>query len=69
MTTPYEFEGWNEPLDKLFAQVDLIKYALDWLGEGDEIGRFKYSTAGAHLLSSIITRSTGKCAMCMRVCK
>lgn len=43
-------------------QPDWIKYTLDILGEKGTIGTFKYSTAGAHLLSAIITRSTGKSA-------
>lgn len=62
MTTPYPFEDWKEPLDKLCTQADWVKYTLDSLGEDGEIGKFKYSTAGAHLISAIITRSTGKCA-------
>lgn len=32
------------------------------LGQEGTIGTFKYSTAGAHLLSAIIIRSTGKSA-------
>jgi len=62
MTTPYPFEDWREPLDKLCMQPNWIKYILDIIGEGGKIGTFKYSTAGAHLLSAIITRSTGKSA-------
>ncbi|WP_068774999.1 serine hydrolase [Paenibacillus sp. FJAT-26967] len=59
MTAPYPFEDWQEPLDKMCMQSDWIKYTLDMLGQGGKIGTFKYSTAGAHLLSAIITRSTG----------
>lgn len=62
MTAPYSFEDWKEPLDKMCMQPDWIKYTLDMLGENGNIGDFKYSTAGAHLLSAIITRSTGKSA-------
>jgi CubicO group peptidase (beta-lactamase class C family) len=62
MTAPYPFEDWREPLDKLCMQPDWIKYTLDMIGEGGKIGAFKYSTAGAHLLSAILTRSTGKSA-------
>ncbi|HDX9578392.1 TPA: serine hydrolase [Bacillus pseudomycoides] len=62
MTAPYPFEDWHEPLDKLCQQPDWITYTLDMLGENGELGTFKYSTAGAHLLSAIITRSTGKSA-------
>nr|WP_256124218.1 serine hydrolase [Paenibacillus chitinolyticus] len=62
MTAPYPFEDWHEPLDKMCMQPDWVKYTLDMLGQKGEIGTFKYSTAGAHLLSSILTRSTGKSA-------
>lgn len=62
MTAPYPFEDWREPLDKLCMQPDWVKYTLDMLGQGGNIGTFKYSTAGAHLLSAIITCSTGKSA-------
>lgn len=62
MTAPYPFEDWHEPLDKLCQQPDWVTYTLDMLGERGKLGAFKYSTAGAHLLSAIITRSTGKSA-------
>lgn len=62
MTAPYPFEDWHEPLDKMCKQPDWVKYTLDMLGQKGEIGNFKYCTAGAHLLSAIITRSTGKSA-------
>lgn len=58
MTVPFPFEDWQEPLDKLCMQQDWVKYTLDILGQNGRIGDFKYSTAGAHLLSAIITRST-----------
>lgn len=62
MTAPYPFEDWHEPLDKMCMQPDWTKYILGILGEKGNIGAFKYSTAGAHLISTIITRSTGKSA-------
>ena len=62
MTAPYPFADWQEPLDKLCMQPDWVKYTLDMLGQGGSIGAFKYSTAGAHLLSAILTRSTGQSA-------
>lgn len=62
MTAPYSFEDWHEPLDKMCMQSDWVKYTLDMMGQDGVIGTFKYSTAGAHLLSAIITRSTGKSA-------
>ncbi|GIO08783.1 penicillin-binding protein [Brevibacillus reuszeri] len=62
MTAPYPFEDWQEPLDRMCMQPDWVKYTLGMLGQKGQIGAFKYSTAGAHLLSAIITRSTGKSA-------
>lgn len=62
MTAPYTFEDWHEPLDKMCMQPDWVAYTLDMLGQKGRIGTFKYSTAGAHLLSAIITRSTGQSA-------
>ncbi|PZD96040.1 6-aminohexanoate hydrolase [Paenibacillus sambharensis] len=59
MTVPYPFDDWKEPLDKMCMQTDWVKYVLDLLGRGGTIGAFKYATAGAHLLSAILTRSTG----------
>lgn len=60
MTVPYPFEDWHEPLDKLCEQPDWIQYTLNMLGQKGKLGDFKYSTAGAHLLSAILTRTTGK---------
>jgi CubicO group peptidase (beta-lactamase class C family) len=62
MTAPYSFEDWHESLDKMCMQPDWVKYILGMIGQNGNIGTFKYSTAGAHLLSAIITRSTGKSA-------
>ena len=62
MTAPYPFKNWHEPLDRMRRQSDWVMYALDLLGQGGRIGTFKYSTAGAHLLSAVISSTTGKCA-------
>lgn len=62
MTAPYPFKNWHEPLDRMRRQPNWVSYALGMLGQGGRVGTFKYSTAGAHLLSAIITRATGKCA-------
>lgn len=62
MTAPYSFQDWHEPLDKMCMQPDWVKYTLDILGREGRIGDFKYSSAGAHLLSAVITRSTGRSA-------
>ncbi|MBN1984468.1 MAG: serine hydrolase [Chitinivibrionales bacterium] len=51
-----------EPLDRLRRQPDWVRYSLDQLGINGTIGEFQYSTAGAHLLSAILTRATGLCA-------
>lgn len=63
MTVPHPYKDWHEPLDILCQQDDWVKYILNNIGEGGTIGSFKYSSAGAHLLSAIITRSTGKSAL------
>ncbi len=60
MTAPYSFDDWNEPLDALCTSPDWIEFSLQEMGQNGEIGTFKYSTAGAHLLSAILTRVTGK---------
>lgn len=52
----------NEALDRLRRQRDWISYVLKQLGRGGRLGEFQYSTAGAHLLSAIITRTTGMSA-------
>lgn len=62
MTAPYPFEEWSEPLDRMCMQPDWTTYALDMLGQQGRVGDFKYSTAGAHLLSAILTRCTGTTA-------
>ncbi|MEF7559380.1 serine hydrolase [Bacillus thuringiensis] len=60
MTAPYPFVDWQEPLEELCTQQDWIQYTLDRIGKGGNIGAFKYSSAGAHVLSAIITSVTGK---------
>lgn len=59
MTAPYAFNDWNEPLEALCTSPDWIKFTLEQMGQNGSIGTFKYSTAGAHLLSAILTRTTG----------
>ncbi|MGG0124708.1 serine hydrolase domain-containing protein [Bacillus paranthracis] len=62
MTAPYPFTDWQEPLEELCTQEDWVQYTLNIMGNGGEIGSFKYSSAGAHVLSAIITSATGKSA-------
>ncbi len=62
MTAPYAFEDWHEPFAELCASADWERYILGSLGRGGPLGRFKYSSMGAHLLSCVITRATGKSA-------
>ncbi|WP_236339913.1 serine hydrolase domain-containing protein [Paenibacillus plantiphilus] len=67
MTAPFPFT-WKpggvvqEPLDRLRRQKDWVKYALDLLGQKGRPGVFQYCTAGAHLLSAILTCATGRSA-------
>ncbi|WP_212935540.1 serine hydrolase domain-containing protein [Bacillus hominis] len=60
MTVPYPYADWQEPLEELCTQQDWVQYTLNRMGNGGEIGSFKYSSAGAHVLSAIITSVTGK---------
>jgi CubicO group peptidase (beta-lactamase class C family) len=66
MTAPFAWKTGDrresEPLDRLRRQRDWVTYILNLLGRNGQPGRFQYSTAGAHLLSAILTRATGMCA-------
>lgn len=62
MTVPYDFPDWTEPFDKFCSSPNWTKYILSNLGKNGNLGDFKYSTQGAHLLSCIITRATHKSA-------
>lgn len=68
MTAPFPF-SWEdgdkrgrEPLDRLRRQQNWIMYILNLMGGNARPGRFQYNTAGTHLLSAILTRTTGMCA-------
>ena len=61
MRVPYRFEDWREPLDRLSMSPDWVRFALDMIDDGGRVP-FKYSTAGAHLLSAAISVATGKSA-------
>lgn len=62
MTAPYPYEDWQEPLESLCTSSDWVRFTLNMLGKGGETGAFKYSTASAHLLSAVLSRTTGKSA-------
>jgi len=65
MSVPYAWKTGArgfEPLDRLRRQKNWIKYILDNMGKNGQLGDFNYSTAGVHLLSAIITRTTNKTA-------
>jgi len=67
MTAPFPFTwkpggGMQEPLDRLRRQSNWVMYTLDLMGQKGRLGAFQYCTAGAHLLSAIITSATGKSA-------
>ena len=68
MTAPFAFSWKNmdsrpfEPLDRLRRQRDWSKYILDLMGSSSQSGQFQYSTPGAHLLSAVISRATGRSA-------
>ena len=66
MTAPFAWKTFDrrnyEPLDRLRRQKDWVTYILNLLGQQGQAGQFQYCTAGAHLLSAIITRTTGTSA-------
>lgn len=62
MTAPYAFKKWYEPLDRMRKQPDWVRFILTMLGRQGRIGTFKYSSFGTHLLSAILTRTTGASA-------
>lgn len=58
MRAPYMFKMFD-PMEKIIRQKDWIQFMLDMLGKNGKIGDFKYSNSSAHILSAIITRTTG----------
>ncbi|MFV0393914.1 MAG: serine hydrolase domain-containing protein [Coprobacillaceae bacterium] len=62
MRAPYIFKPLQEPMEKLVKQKDWITFSLDMLGKNGNIGEFKYANSSAHLLSAVLTRTTGKSA-------
>ncbi len=65
MTAPFAFSMKSmdgrpfEPLDRLRRQKDWGKYIISLMGKGDLTSRFQYSTPSTHLLSAIITKTSG----------
>jgi CubicO group peptidase (beta-lactamase class C family) len=65
MTAPIAWKtgaSGYEPLNRLRRQPDWVKYILDLLGRPGEPGRFQYTSVCPHLVSAIISRTTGRCA-------
>ncbi len=65
MTAPVAWKtgAWGyEPLNRLRRQPNWVQYGLDLLGRSGERGRFQYSSVCPHLISAILTRTTGLCA-------
>lgn len=58
MTTPYTWKG-KEPLDRIRRQKDWSSFLLKSLGKSNKLGEYQYNLSSAHLLSAIISRSTG----------
>ncbi|MEK3994594.1 serine hydrolase [Psychrobacillus sp. FSL K6-2365] len=58
MTAPYKYK--SEPYTKIYTSDDWIKATLDLLGGKGDIGEFKYSTVGTHILSGILVSATGQ---------
>ncbi len=62
MTAPVAWKtgAWGyEPLNRLRRQRDWVRFSLDLLGGSGERGRFQYSSVCPHLISAILTRTTG----------
>ena len=62
MTAPYNYPDWKEPFEEMCSAKSWKEYILNIMGYGGQIGNFKYSSAGAHLLSIILSKTTGKSA-------
>lgn len=60
MTAPFSYADWQEPLEGLCTSPDWVRFALDLMDRDVSLGGFKYSSAGAHLLSAILSQATGK---------
>ena len=58
MTAPYKYK--SEPYTKVYSSDDWVKATLDLLGGKTDIGEFKYTTVGIHILSGILTNATGQ---------
>lgn len=57
MTAPYKYK--SEPYTKVYSSNDWTKAALDLLGGKGQVGTFKYTTVGCHILSGILQKATG----------
>lgn len=58
MTAPYGWKG-KEPLDRLRRQKDWLTFILKVIGQKGKPGDFQFSLSNTHLLSAIITKTTG----------
>ncbi|NTS76118.1 serine hydrolase [Catenovulum sp. SM1970] len=57
MTAPYKFK--YEPYTKVYSSHDWTKSCLDLLGGKQNLGVFKYTTVGLHLLSGLMRNACG----------
>ncbi|WP_099202933.1 serine hydrolase domain-containing protein [Miniphocaeibacter massiliensis] len=56
---PYPFESINEPIGELIDSSHWMKYSLNILAANKGRRTFKYSTIGTHILSGVLTKSSG----------
>lgn len=56
MTAPYKYR--YEPYTQVYSSDDWTKSVLDLLGGRRDIGEFKYTTVGLHVLSGVLYRAT-----------
>lgn len=57
MTAPYKYK--YEPYTKVYSSEDWIQQVLHLLGGRKDVGTFKYTTVGLHILSGILMVTTG----------
>lgn len=62
MTVSYSWKSGQEPLEALTRSADWIQFALSQVADEQKPGMFQYSTMGAHLLSAILSRTSGRSA-------
>ncbi len=58
MTAPFPFASMKEPLLRICQRKDWVAYGLEMMGNGGQVGSFKYATISTHILSALLTKAT-----------